>query len=449
MPGGISMSTLTAERWAYTSVAPLTHMDDASIGVIGAGIAGLTAAAQLAEQGHTVTVYEKADVVGGQVRSRRKDGYILDRGFQVLFSAYPTVARRLDLDALRLHRFRPGAVLARDGLRTVLADPFRDPRATLRTLSCPEVTVRDKLRTLLLRRRLQGTSFDTIFEGADQSIGEALREEGFSDAYIGHFARPFFGAITQDPQLESSKHLFEYIFKALSMGAIGVPSDGMGAIADQLEAQARAEGAVIATACPVRALTAAGDHAIVHTDDGQDRVAAAVVATDPQTAASLLPSVEIPTETRTTITQHYRLPADGLPETKRRIILDVTGADPAVVVPMSAVAPTYAPEDGALLVASFIDTPLETPAADLAMATTTSLSRWYPERSFAGLEVLATDRIADAQPVQPPGFVMTRPEASAPPEPVVLAGAVTSWASLEGAMRSGEAAASAVLRAQR
>jgi len=440
------VSTLTAEGCAYTSPDLSAHMQDASIGVIGAGIAGLTAAAQLAEEGHAVTVYEKSGQVGGQVRSNRVDGYTMDRGFQVLFSAYPTVARRLDLDALRLHRFRPGAVLARDGLRTVLADPFRDPRATLQTLSCPEVTVADKLRTLLLRRRLQGTSFDAIFEGTDQSILAALRDLGFSDAYIGHFARPFFGAITQDPQLESSKHLFEYIFKALSMGAIGVPADGMGAIGRQLAAQAKARGAMIATDCPVRALTAAGDHAVVHTDDREDRVDAVVVATDPQTAASLLPSMAIPTATRSTITQHYRLPAGGLPETKRRIILDVTGADPAVVVPMSAIAPTYAPEDGALLVASFIDTPLQTPAAELATATASSLAKWYPERSFAELEVLATDRITDAQPVQPPGFVTRRPGVSAPPDPVVLAGAVTSWASLEGAMSSGEAAADAILR---
>ena len=82
-------------------------------------------------------------------------------------------------------------------------------------------------------------------------------------------------------------------------------------------------------------------------------------------------------------------------------------------------------------------------------ATTASLGAWYPERSFAELRVLATDRIADAQPVQPPGFAARRPEVTAPPAPVVLAGAVTHWASIEGAIASGLEAARAAATAQR
>ena len=424
-------------------------MDEPSVVIVGGGLAGLTAAVELAGRGHAVTVYEAASQVGGQVRSEHHDGFTLDRGFQVLFAAYPTAGRVLDLSALRLRHFRPGAVLAREGTRSVLSDPLRDPRTALASLSCPEVTLGDKLRTLLLRERLRRTPFGSIFSGADRSIDEELRRLGFSDAYIDHFARPFFGAITQDAHLGSSKQLFDYIFKALSMGPIAVPSAGMGAISEQLAARARTAGATIHTGRRVREVTPGGDHAVVTTDGEQRRVDAAIVATDPQTTASLLPSTEVPTATRSTITQHYALPADGLPETAGRIILDVTGADPAVVVPMSAVAPSYAPGDAELLVASFIDTPLETPAETLARSTSDRLARWYPERSFADLRVLATDRIADAQPVQPPGFIATRPAVTAPPPPVVLAGAVTRWGSIEGAIASGIDAATAVGDAHR
>ena len=424
-------------------------MDQRTVAIVGGGVAGLTAAVQLADRGHTVALYEAEESVGGQVRSEHREGFTLDRGFQVLFTSYPTVSQVLDFSELRLRRFRPGAVLARRGMRTVLADPLRDPRAILATLSCPEVTTADKLRTLLLRWQLRRMPFDEIFEGPDRSIAAELRRRGFSDAYIGHFARPFFGAITQDPHLDSSKQLFEYIFKALTMGAIGVPSAGMGAISAQLATRAQAAGVAIRCGHAVDELTVDAEGVVVHSSAGRDRVDATVVATDPQTAAALVPSAQVPTETRSTITQHYALPAEGLPETGRRIILDVTGADPAVVVPMSEVAPSYAPADAELLVASFIDTPLDCPSETLAAATADSLAAWYPERSFDDMRVLATDRIADAQPVQPPGFAAERPAVTAPPHPVVLAGAVTRWASIEGAIASGMQAAAVVHASQR
>jgi UDP-galactopyranose mutase (EC 5.4.99.9) len=257
-------------------------MDEPSVAIVGGGLAGLTAAVELAERGHAVTVYEAAPQVGGQVRSVHHNGFTLDRGFQVLFAAYPTVGQVLDLSALRLRRFRPGAVLARAGMRSVLADPFRDPRAALASLSCPEVTLGDKLRTLLLRRRLRRRPFETIFGGTDRSIAAELRRLGFSDGYIEHFARPFFGAITQDPQLGSSKQLFEYIFKALTMGPIAVPSAGMGAISEQVAGRARTAGATIHTDRRVRELVPGGDHAVLMTDAEQQRVDAAIVATDPR-----------------------------------------------------------------------------------------------------------------------------------------------------------------------
>ncbi|MEF8908431.1 MAG: FAD-dependent oxidoreductase, partial [Haloarculaceae archaeon] len=97
--------------------------------VVGGGLAGLVAARHLADRGAEVTLLERRDRVGGRVHTEHVDGYTLDRGFQVLFTAYPAVQRELDLDALSLRRFRPGAVIARPGERSTLSDPLRDPRA--------------------------------------------------------------------------------------------------------------------------------------------------------------------------------------------------------------------------------------------------------------------------------------------------------------------------------
>ena len=87
------------------------------VAVVGGGLAGLVAARRLAERGLDVSLYEASDRLGGRVGSDRRDGFVLDRGFQVLFPSYPAVQRELDLDALDLRSFPPGATLARPGER--------------------------------------------------------------------------------------------------------------------------------------------------------------------------------------------------------------------------------------------------------------------------------------------------------------------------------------------
>ncbi|MFC3453810.1 protoporphyrinogen/coproporphyrinogen oxidase [Amycolatopsis speibonae] len=53
-------------------------MTDVDVAVVGAGIAGLTAAYRLAETGREVRVFEAADVVGGRMTTLREDGYLID-----------------------------------------------------------------------------------------------------------------------------------------------------------------------------------------------------------------------------------------------------------------------------------------------------------------------------------------------------------------------------------
>lgn len=62
--------------------------------VIGAGVAGLTAAKRLADAGQSVTILESSDGVGGRIRSDVVDGFILDRGFQVFIEGYPQCKER-------------------------------------------------------------------------------------------------------------------------------------------------------------------------------------------------------------------------------------------------------------------------------------------------------------------------------------------------------------------
>ncbi len=71
-------------------------MSDKSVVVIGGGLAGLSAALTLQEAGREVEIYEGSDRVGGRVASDHIDGFILDRGFQLINANYPEL-KRLDL----------------------------------------------------------------------------------------------------------------------------------------------------------------------------------------------------------------------------------------------------------------------------------------------------------------------------------------------------------------
>ncbi|MBC3984779.1 FAD-dependent oxidoreductase [Streptomyces sp. AC536] len=77
-------------------------MADIDIAVIGAGIAGLTTAYRLTQEGHRVEVFESEDAPGGRMRSSRVDGYTTDRGAETISPyGYPATwefIRELGLD---------------------------------------------------------------------------------------------------------------------------------------------------------------------------------------------------------------------------------------------------------------------------------------------------------------------------------------------------------------
>ena len=132
--------------------------------IVGAGLAGLTCAKVLVEAGHDVRVLEASDHVGGRVRTdANAEGFLLDRGFQVLFTAYPQVARHLDLAALKPRALIPGAVLIRDGVWHEAGDPLQRLSLLAPTLSNPLLTFGDKLRTMRLRRYARRRTTQAIF----------------------------------------------------------------------------------------------------------------------------------------------------------------------------------------------------------------------------------------------------------------------------------------------
>jgi len=103
-------------------------MVDADVLIVGGGLAGLCCARRLCGAGVTCRVLEASDAVGGRARTDRMDGFLLDRGFQVLLTAYPESQQTLDYGALNLHPFEPGALVRCCGRFQRLVDPWRHPK---------------------------------------------------------------------------------------------------------------------------------------------------------------------------------------------------------------------------------------------------------------------------------------------------------------------------------
>jgi phytoene dehydrogenase-like protein len=418
-------------------------MTETSVAVVGGGLAGLTAARRLAEQGFDVSLYEREPDVGGRVRSTHADGYTFDRGFQVLFTAYPAAKRELDLDALDLRKFSPGAVLCREDQRSVLADPLRDPTSVVESAFNREITTLDKLRTLTLRADLAQQSAEDVFDGPDATIEQYLYDRGFSEDYVNNFVRPFYGGITLDRTLSTSKRVFEFTFKMLSAGATAVPAGGMGAISRQLRERAVNAGATVVTETPVERVERGDAGAAVHLPNDAVEVDAVVVAADPKTSADLTDVDSIPTEARGCVTQWFALPTGHPLADRDRIHLNVDGEVPNTVAPLSGVADEYAPADRELVAATTVGERDE-PNDDLETLTRETIAGWYPEASLSDLDLLRTDRIAFAQFAQPPGVHEDLPDTREPAGAVYLAGDYTHDSSINGALESGAAAARAV-----
>ena len=433
---------------------------DGDVIVVGGGLAGLVAASRLAESGADVRLLERRSAVGGRVRSREDDGFTLDRGFQVLFTSYPAVGRELDTDALDLRAFAPGATICRPGSRAVLADPLRDPRHAVESALNHEVPFSDKLRTLALRYDLSNRSEGEFFSGRDASIRDYLDDWGFSEAYVANFVEPFYGGITLDRSLSTSKHVFEYTFRAMSSGSIAVPADGMAAISEQLAERARSAGVDVRTDADVEGVETAEDVGTNgNTDTGPTgstgvRVGladgttldadAAVVATTPPEARRLTGLDSIPESGVPCVTAWYTLPDGSSFATGKRLLLNAADDSPNAVIPTSEVAPEYAPADRALIGATFLgEAALDRADDDLRTATRESLSAWFPERGFEGLETVGVDRIPFAQFAQPPGTYATLPDPADPEGPIAVAGEFTEWSAIQGALESGRRAAAA------
>lgn len=405
--------------------------------VIGGGLAGLSAARRLVASGVTPLVLEAQNDVGGRVATDEVDGFLLDRGFQVLLDSYPEAQAQLDIDALMLGRFLPGALIRRDGGFGRVADPWRDPVAGLRSLVSGAFTPMDALRMLKLRSEaILALEGEPVPQG-EETAARGLHRRGFSDRAIERFFRPFFGGVFLDAQLGAPLHWFNFLFGMFATGHATLPTGGMRAIPKQLAADLPA--AAVRTGARVRSLKGTR----VELASGETLDAEAVIlATDARNAPVLLPGSRTP-QWSSCVTLYYAAPASPLPAPL--LVLDGDGRRGPVnhVCVPSDVSASYAPPGKALVSATVVGTGHSDDGV-LDRDARAQLAAWFGAATVNAWRLLRVVRVPFALPRHVPAPDHVAEAVRLGPQ-LYGCGDYLETPSINGALRSGRRAAETLL----
>lgn len=276
-----------------------------SIGVIGAGFAGMAAGAIMAEYGHDVTIFEKNETTGGRARTFSEQGFTFDMGpsWYWMPDVYERFFERFGYgvaDLYHLKQLDPGFAVAfpDDEVMDVPAD--FDQLCTL--FEQIETGTADKLRRFIADGELKyRVGMDDMVYKPGHSItefislrifGQALQLQLFSS--FSKHARRFFkdprllaliefpvlflGAMPKDtPALYSLMN-----YSGLKQGTF-YPMGGFGKVADAFEHIARQAGAQFRTAEAVELLETSGDRVRhIHTTGQSVPVQAVIGSADYQ-----------------------------------------------------------------------------------------------------------------------------------------------------------------------
>ena len=294
--------------------------------VIGAGLAGLSAALTLQDVGAEVTVLESSDRPGGRVASDLIDGFILDRGFQLINLNYPEV-KRWGIERELDFKEAPRSVrISFDSDYVNLGDPRS---AIFSAFSAKSGSLASKMAFLkyLFSKPLQ-----------DESVEAHLLRCGTADLYE-KVLKPFLqGVFLADPARVSAVVGREIIGSFIS-GRSGIPSDGVSALPITLAK--RVKNLQLNT----RVEEIRGNSVI--TSNGDFLAKKIILATDLTTAAQILGSDQV-TPLLSSITWYHA--ADNAPTKEAQLVLDSQHRGPVVnSIVISNLSSRYAPSGQSLI----------------------------------------------------------------------------------------------------
>ncbi|MET8150235.1 FAD-dependent oxidoreductase [Actinoplanes sp. NPDC049668] len=411
----------------------MSHPVSVDVVIVGGGLAGLAAARRLDRAGVDWLLVEAADRLGGRVTTDIVDGWRLDRGFQVVNTAYPRLSALVDIDVLDMRYFTPGVLVRRGSSLHRLENPLRDPKAAAQALNSGIGSLADRLKLATLATRCATYPPSRLLDAPEMTTQEALRRAGLSHRMIEELLRPFLSGVFADRALDTSSHLLAMVLRSFARGRIGVPAAGMAALP-----------AAVAGPLPYPQLLV-GAHALlvapgkVITNGGDIHCRAAIVATDPSTAATLLP--QLPKPDMRGLTTFY-FGADHAPIDEPTLLLDGDRREiVANTTVVSNAAPEYAPAGKSLIAASSVGVAAPSGASEAVIRV--ELARIYgtPTDDWELLSVVSIPEALPAATV--PQSRLRKPVALG--DGLFVAGDHRDSPSIQGALAGGWRTAGAVL----
>ncbi|BCJ45021.1 oxidoreductase [Actinoplanes ianthinogenes] len=401
--------------------------------IVGGGLAGLSAARRLDRAGVEWLLVEGSDRIGGRIATEVHDGWRMDRGFQVLNTAYPRLPALVDVDALELRYFTSGVLVRRGGSLHRLENPIREPLTTPQTLLSGVGSLTDRLKFAALVTRCATTPADRLLDAPETTTQEMLRKAGLSHRIIEEVLRPFFSGVFADRSLDTSSHVTAMVLRSFARGRIGVPALGMAAL------PAAVAGPLPFPQLLIGARTLSIGPGMVVTEGGELRCRAVIVATDPLTAAELLP--QLPKPDMHGLTTFY-FGADHAPLDEPILLLDGDRREIiANTVVISNAAPEYAPSGRSLIAATVVGVSAPSSASEAVIRV--ELARMYgtPTDDWELLNVISLPNALPAARV--PQAALRKPVALG--DGLFVAGDHRDSPSIQGAMAGGWRTAGEVL----
>ncbi len=279
--------------------------------IIGAGLAGLSAAVRLAERGRKVALYEAAGQAGGRCRSYYDAGFgaIIDNGNHLLLSGNDAAMRYLKL------------IGSADRLQGPATAEFAF--ADLGTGEHWKLSIGEGRWPSWLfdaTRRVPGTrvsdymaAVPLMWAGCGKTVTDVIQGEG---ALYKRLWEPLFlAALNTDPREGSAKLAGAIMRKTLAKGGAAcrpLVAEGLSAaFIEPALAYIEARGGVVSFSRRLRAIAFDASRAAA-LDFGDDKITveegdAVILAVPPWVAQSLTPGLDAPDEFRAILNAHYRV----------------------------------------------------------------------------------------------------------------------------------------------